>query len=180
MVLTPSTMVALGTPMPAFRLPDTDGVAVDSAGLDGPVLVMFICNHCPYIKHIADQLGPVAAQVEAMGVRVVAINSNDIVNYPEDAPDKMVQEKQRRGWAFPYLFDATQEVARAFDAQCTPDLFLYDADHRLAYRGQFDGSRPGNEVPVTGDSILAAARAVVGAGDMPEQVPSIGCNIKWQ
>lgn len=181
MVLTPSAMVALGTKAPDFALPDTKGKTVRPSDYESrPLLVAFICNHCPYVKHLADPLARVAKKIQQKGVAVVAINSNDVQNYPEDGPEAMRQEKEDRGYSFPYLFDETQEVARAYNAQCTPDFFLYDAEHRLAYRGQFDDSRPGNNRPVTGADLLAAVHAVVGGGQMPAQVPSMGCNIKWK
>lgn len=181
MVLTPSSMVELGTPAPEFRLPDAAGnehASTDFAGT--PLLVMFICNHCPYVKHIADVLGTRTAQWMAAGVAVVGINSNDVENYPEDRPELMQLEAIERGYTFPYLFDETQAVARAFDAQCTPDFFLYDADHRLVYRGQFDDARPGNEAPVTGDDLDAAVTALLAGANVPQQLPSVGCNIKWK
>lgn len=181
MVLTPSAMVELGSPAPDFALPDTDGRVVSRRDLDGqPTLVAFICNHCPYVKHVADEWATVAKRIQDRGVAVVAINSNDAVNYPEDDPEQMRAEKAKRGYTFPYLFDETQDVARAFRATCTPDFFLYDDQHRLVYRGQFDGSRPGNDVPVTGGDLTAAVDAMLGEGEMPEQVPSMGCNIKWK
>ncbi len=174
-------MVALGTRAPDFSLPDTTGQMVSRADFEGrPLAVLFICNHCPYVKHIADALTPVTDQMMDLGIAVIGINSNDIVGYPDDAPDKMVLEKAARGWPFPYLFDESQDVARDYHAKCTPDLYLFDANHHLVYRGQFDDSRPGNGKPVTGATFLAAARAVVGGGKMPAQVPSIGCNIKWK
>ncbi len=181
MVLTPSSMVPLGTQAPDFALPDTEGNTVSRTDFVGqPLAVLFICNHCPYVKHIADALGPVTDQMMGIGVAVVGISSNDIQHYPDDAPERMAEEKTTRGWPFPYLFDETQDVARAYDAKCTPDLYLFDEDHKLVYRGQFDDSRPGNGKPVTGATLLAAARAVIGGGKMPPQVPSIGCNIKWK
>ena len=181
MVLTPSAMVALGTPAPDFALPDTEGNTVRRGDFAGkPLLVVFMCNHCPYVKHLADRLADVGETIQDMGIHVVGINSNDVENYPDDAPDEMAKEKQRRGYSFPYLFDETQQVARAYDAKCTPDFFLYDADHRLVYRGQFDASRPGNGIPVTGTDLLAACRALAGGGEIPEQIPSMGCNIKWK
>ncbi len=181
MVLTPSTMVELGTHAPDFALPDTDDNTVRRSDFDGkPLLVAFLCNHCPYVKHVADQWSTVAQEAQAQGVAVVGINSNDVENYPEDSPEKMVEEVAARGYTFPYLFDETQDVARAYAAACTPDFFLFDAEHRLAYRGQFDASRPGNDVPVSGSDLRAAVRAVVAGEAMPEQVPSMGCNIKWK
>ncbi|MGB0653073.1 MAG: thioredoxin family protein [Thermoplasmatota archaeon] len=181
MVLTPSTMVQLGTPAPDFRLPDTSGELVGRDDFAGrPLLVAFICNHCPYVKHIAPALAAVGRALQDRGVAVVGVNSNDVDAYPDDSPEAMKEEVAARGYTFPYLFDEAQEVARTYEAACTPDLFLYDADHKLAYRGQFDASRPGNDLPVTGRDLLAAADDVL-AGRVPaEQVPSIGCNIKWR
>ncbi len=183
MVLTPSSMVALGSRCPDFALPDLDGSTVRRQDFHGgPLLVAFICNHCPYVKHIADVLGAKTKAWSGAGVGIVLINSNDVTNYPDDSPEHMVKEAKQRGYVVPYLFDETQEVARAFDAQCTPDFFLYDGEHRLAYRGQFDASRPGNTEPVTGADLEDAIAAVL-AGEpdrLQQQVPSIGCNIKWK
>ncbi len=181
MVLTPSAMVALGTAAPDFALPDTTGAVVRRADFAGkPLLVAFICNHCPYVKHLADGFARVARDLQARGVGVVGINSNDVANYPDDSPEMMVREVAERGYSFPYLFDESQEVARAYDAQCTPDFFLYDGEHKLAYRGQFDASRPGLGLPVTGSDLLAAADAVLAGRPVAEQKPSVGCNIKWK
>lgn len=182
MAVTPSSMVQLRQPCPDFALPDTEGQAVGRTDFeDTPLVVAFICNHCPYIKHIADRFAEVAQTLQDRGIGVVAINSNDAERYPDDSPEAMRAEKQERGYPFPYLFDETQEVARAFDAQCTPDLFLYDRDHRLYYRGQFDEARPGNGKPVTGGDLLAAADALLAEREPPEaQRPSQGCNIKWR
>ena len=182
MALTPSTMLQLGTPLPPFRLPDPDGRITDAADLAGrPLLVAFLCNHCPYVKHVADGFARFASDHAARGLGVVAINSNDVDAYPADAPAKMAEEAKQRGYAFPYLYDETQEVARAFRAACTPEFYLFDAAGKLAYRGQFDGARPGNGVPVTGADLRAAADAVL-AGRSPseDQKPSVGCNIKWK
>jgi peroxiredoxin len=181
-VLTPSSMVALGTPAPPFELPDTEGRMVRLQDLRGkPILVMFICNHCPYVKHIANDLAQVTRKYMAKGVAVVGINSNDPVGYPDDSPQMMRLEARRRGYDFPYLFDGAQDVARAYDAQCTPDFFLYDAGHRLAYRGQFDDSRPSNGKPITGKDLTAAVDAVLAGRPVPgEQRPSMGCNVKWR
>jgi peroxiredoxin len=175
-------MVPLGTPAPPFELPSPDGRIVRLADYAGrPVLVAFLCNHCPYVQHIADAFATAARELESLGVGVVAINSNDATQYPDDSPQAMLEESRRRGYTFPYLVDESQQVARAYGAQCTPDLFLYDAKHRLAYRGQFDGSRPGNGKPVTGEDLLRAARAVAqGRTVEGEQLPSLGCNIKWR
>lgn len=182
MALTPSGMVPLGASMPAFSLYDPDGQLLESPSLAGkPVLVAFICNHCPYVQHIADGLSAFASDYQARGLAVIAINSNDYRQYPADAPEKMREEALRRHYTFPYLVDETQLVARAFMAACTPDFFLYDSDHRLAYRGQFDASRPGNDAPVTGTDLRAAADAVLaGTSPDPDQTPSLGCNIKWR
>jgi peroxiredoxin len=183
MAHTPSTMSELGTEAPDFALPDTDGRIVqrddfrDASGL----LVMFICNHCPYVKHVRDELARFGRDYAERGLAVVAVSSNDPVQYPDDSPEAMKREKAEAGYRFPYLFDETQEVARAYDAACTPDFFLYDADRRLVYRGQLDDSRPGNGVPVTGKDLRAAADAVLaGRNPAPDQRPSMGCNIKWR
>ncbi|MCE8035087.1 thioredoxin family protein [Billgrantia tianxiuensis] len=182
MSLTPSNMMELGSPLPAFRLPDPHGVEVDSKQFhDMPLLVVFICNHCPFVKHIADAFADFAREYGDRGLAVVAINSNDFKAHPDDRPERMVEEAQARGYSFPYLVDESQEVARAFQAACTPDFFLYDRNHRLAYRGQFDDSRPSKETPVTGKDLRAAADAVL-ADQAPDakQMPSMGCNIKWK
>jgi peroxiredoxin len=182
-MLVDSTMVALGTPAAPFRLPDTDG---RTAGLDDAkgapaVLVMFICNHCPYVKHIRQELARFARDYQAKGVAIFGINSNDVENYPDDSPEKMKQEKARVGYTFPYLYDETQQVALEYHAACTPDFFLFDRTLRLVYRGQFDGARPGNNKPVTGIDLRAAMDAVLAGKPVPEnQVPSAGCNIKWK
>jgi peroxiredoxin len=175
-------MVTLGTPAPDFALPDTDGRIVRLADLKGrPTLVIFLCNHCPYVKHIANDLAQITAKYMQKGIAVVGINSNDVANYPEDSPANMRIERRNRGYDFPYLFDETQEVASAYNAQCTPDFFLFDRDHRLVYRGQFDDSRPGNGKPITGiDLTLAVDALVAGKAPVPVQKPSMGCNIKWK
>lgn len=182
MSLTPSQMVDLGSPLPPFRLSDPDGQEVMSDDFaDQPLLVVFMCNHCPFVKHVADALADFAREYQAKGLAVVGINSNDYASHPDDSPEKMREEIERRGYTFPYLVDETQDVARAFDAACTPDFFLFDHDHRLAYRGQFDNSRPSNDTPVTGADLRAATDAVL-AGKAPSdaQKPSMGCNIKWR
>lgn len=183
MAETPSTMVPLGTPAPDFRLPDTEGKTVGRDDFkDAPaLLVTFICNHCPFVKHIRAGLAQFARDYQARGLAVVAINSNDVANYPEDSPAKMAKEKQAAGYVFPYLYDETQQVAKAYRAACTPDFFLYDRARRLVYRGQFDSSRPSNGRPVTGADLRAAADAVLAGTPVPaEQTPSVGCNIKWK
>jgi peroxiredoxin len=183
MALTPSTMAPLGTPAPDFRLPDTDGTFVSLADFgDAPaLLVAFICNHCPYVKHVREAFAGLARDYQAKGVAVVGINSNDPASYPDDSPERMKEDKAAAGYPFPYLFDGTQEVAKAYRAACTPDFFLFDRDRRLAYRGQFDDSRPRNDIPVTGGDLRAAIDAVLsGARPSADQRPSVGCGIKWR
>ena len=183
MAATPSTMVPLGTPMPPFVLPDPAGAMHDSAMLPGEhgLLVMFICNHCPFVKHIADELARLGRDLPGRAVNVVAIHSNDFETYPADAPDRIAEEAHTRGYAFISLVDADQRIARAFQAACTPDFFLYDADGRLFYRGQLDLSRPGNDEPVTGSDLRQAVDAMVRGDEPPaSQFTSIGCNIKWK
>jgi len=175
-------MVPLGSPAPDFALPDIDGSIVSRSAYEGePLLVMFICNHCPFVKHIRSGLAAFAYEYSRKGLSIVAINSNDVDNYPDDSPEMMKKEASDAGYVFPYLFDESQEVAKAYDAACTPDFFLFDREHRLAYRGQFDASRPGNDVTVTGTSLRAAADSVLAGRKVEgEQTPSIGCNIKWK
>lgn len=183
MVLTPSTMLPLGTAAPNFSLPDPFGKTVSLADFASKpaLLVIFMCNHCPYVKHVADGLAALAKEYQARGVGVVGISSNDIGSHPDDAPAKMAEEIKLRGYTFPYLFDETQQVAKAYRAACTPDFYVFDAQHKLAYRGQLDGSRPNSGVPVTGHDLRAALNAVLtGKPVATEQKPSIGCNIKWK
>lgn len=182
MAETPSTMLDLGTPLPSFSLSDFNGRVVSDAAFTGSkaLVVAFICRHCPFVKHIRHEFARFAKEYEAKGLKVVAIASNDTTQFPEDGPEGMKQEAAEAGYVFPYLFDEKQNVARAFRAACTPDLFLFDSNGRLAYRGQFDGSRPKNDVPVTGADLRAAADAVLAGKPAPAtQKPSIGCNIKW-
>ncbi len=183
MALTPSTMVALGTPAPDFRLPDTDGktVALSDFSSAPALLVAFICNHCPYVKHIRTAFAKLVKDYQAKGVAVVCINSNDATAYPDDSPAKMKEEKAAVGYTFPYLYDESQDVAKAYHAACTPDFFVYDKNRKLVYRGQMDASRPGNGKPNDGADLRAALDAVL-AGKAPAttQMPSIGCNIKWK
>lgn len=184
MVAVPSTMQALGNPMPPFELPDTlvaDRVISSDNFLGSPVLVMFICNHCPYVIHIAEEMVRVGNEAQENGIAVVAISSNDVDNYPQDGPDKMSEFAASYGFEFPYLYDETQAVAQSFRAACTPDFYLFDRNHRLQYRGQLDGSRPANNAPVDGAD-LRNALSLVQAGESPsdEQIASIGCNIKWK
>jgi peroxiredoxin len=183
MVLTPSTMLELGTKAPDFDLPNAAGGRVKLADFaDKPVLlVAFLCNHCPYVKHIREGFAALAKEYQAKGVAVVAISSNDVAGYPDDAPEKMAEEIRQAGYTFPYLYDETQEVAKAYRAACTPDLYVFDKDRRLVYRGQLDDSRPGNGVPVTGKDLRAALDAALASQPpIAVQKPSIGCNIKWK
>lgn len=183
MVRTSSTMLPLGTKAPAFSLVNVDGrtVSLDDARGAPALLIAFLCNHCPYVKHIADDFAALATQYQGRGVAVMAISSNDVESYPQDSPEQMVHEALNRGYTFPYLFDETQEVARAYRAACTPDFFLFDDQQRLVYRGQFDSSRPDSGIPVTGADLRAALDAVLSGDPLPaEQKPSVGCNIKWR
>ena len=184
MVTTPSTMLALGTSAPDFELLDTTSgriVARDDLAGRPALLVMFICNHCPFVKHVAAELARIGRDYGGRRVAIVAISSNDVAQYPEDGPEAMTAFAADRGFAFPYLYDETQSVAAAYQAACTPDLFLFDADRRLVYRGQLDGSRPSNGVPVDGRDLRAALDAMLGGRPVPEpHVPSQGCNIKWK
>jgi len=183
MALRQSRMLALGTPAPDFSLSDSSGRKYsleafrDSRGL----LVAFICNHCPYVKHILEGFAAFANEYQDRGLATLAISSNDVVAYPQDSPAEMARLAREHGFRFPYLYDESQSVARAYEAVCTPDLFLFDRDRRLVYRGQFDGSRPGNKVPVTGSDLRAAADAVLrGTPVPPNQVASAGCSMKWK
>lgn len=184
MVMTESTMLPLGTKAPDFSLPDvTRGKTVSLSDFKGvpALLVIFMCNHCPFVKHIREGLASFGRDYQAKGVVIIGINSNDVANYPEDHPDKMKREAREFGYTFPYLFDESQEVAQAYQAACTPDFFLFDRDLKLVYRGQFDGSRPGNDIPVTGKDLRVATDAVLEGLEVPQdQTPSIGCNIKWK
>lgn len=179
-----STMVPLGSDAPDFALLDTVSwrtMTLDDVSSDVATVIMFICNHCPFVKHINPELARLSADYQAQGVSFVAISANDVGNYPDDAPDLMHALVKENGFGFPYLYDETQAVAKAYDAQCTPDFFVYDGDLKLAYRGQLDDSRPRNGLPVTGADLRAALDALL-AGDAvaAEQKPSIGCNIKWR
>ncbi|MDR2244308.1 MAG: thioredoxin family protein [Burkholderiales bacterium] len=182
MALTPSTMLPLGSVLPAFELPDGNGVRYRSQDLMGAkgVFIIFICNHCPYVKHINAALAPLGREFEALGVGMAAISSNDAQNYPEDAPDKMAAQAGALGYTFPYLYDETQDIARAFDAACTPDLYLFDAAGRLVYRGQFDASRPGQGKADASDIRRAVKALVDGEPPLSEQIPGVGCSIKWK
>ncbi len=184
MAATPSSMLALGTKLPAFSLVDavTDHVvSSDTLEAENGVLVLFICNHCPFVIHIRKELVKVATDALNAGIAVVAVNSNSIESHPQDGPTHMKQLAMSEGWRFPFVFDETQAVAQSFMAACTPDIYLFDANQELAYRGQFDDSRPSNGKPVTGADLRAAIAAVVAKRPVPgEQKPSIGCNIKWK
>jgi len=182
MVAVNSTMLPLGTAAPDFRLPDTNGKTVSLSDFRGkPALVMFICNHCPFVKHIRAGLAQLGRDYQPRGVAIAGISANDVENYPQDSPAKMKEEAKDAGYVFPYLYDESQAVAKAYHAACTPDFYLFDTGHRLVYRGQFDDSRPGNALPVTGKDLRAALDAVLGGKEIsPIQKPSIGCNIKWK
>jgi peroxiredoxin len=183
MALTPSTMLPLGTKAPDFQLPATDGKTVALADFKDQtaLVVIFMCNHCPYVVHIRAGLAKLAHEYQPRGVGLVGINANDAKNYPADSPAKMKDEAKAAGYTFPYLYDETQSVAKAYRAACTPDIFLFDRSRRLVYRGQFDASRPGNGIPVTGKDLRAALDAVLAGKPTSElQVASMGCNIKWK
>ena len=177
-------MLPLGTVAPDFSLPDVvsrKAVSLRDFENTPALVVMFICNHCPYVKHIQAGMVQMAKDFQARAVSVVAISSNDVKNYPDDSPDKMKEEAHRAGYTFPYLYDESQDVARAYRAACTPDFFLFDAQRRLVYRGQMDDARRGNDLPVTGKSLREAVDAVLaGKPVSPNQIPSLGCNIKWR
>ncbi len=176
-------MLPLGTTAPDFKLPDPDGKIVSRADFKdrSALLVLFICNHCPYVKHIRAGLAQLARDYLPKQVAIIGINSNDVANYPEDSPAKMKAEVKSAGYTFPYLYDETQAVAKAYRAACTPDLYLFDQNHRLVYRGQFDDSRPGNGIPVTGTDLRAALDAMLAGRPVPpDQKASVGCNIKWK
>nr|VFJ77692.1 MAG: Peroxiredoxin [Candidatus Kentron sp. FM]VFK24807.1 MAG: Peroxiredoxin [Candidatus Kentron sp. FM] len=180
---TPSTMLELGTKAPDFSLPDTNGQQVSLQDLQGTpgLLVIFLCNHCPYVHNIREKLIAFTKEYQSKGLSVVGINANDVTTHPDDSPEKMVEEVSKFGYTFPYLFDESQDVAKAYRAACTPDFFLFDSDRRLVYRGQFDDSRPKNDLPVTGDDLRAAVDALLaGQAIGTDQKASLGCNIKWK
>jgi peroxiredoxin len=183
MVAVESTMLALGTQAPAFALPDPSGKvrSLDEAAGPAGTLVAFVCNHCPYVRHIAKTLGVTAARWQAAGIGVIGVNSNDTASYPDDQPEHMATQAAEWNWTFPYVTDEDQSVAHAYRAACTPDFFLFDAERRLAYRGRFDAARPRNDIPVTGEELDAAIQAVIAGKPVgADQLPSIGCNIKWK
>ncbi len=183
MARTPSNMLPLGTIAPEFSLKDTvSEKTLDLHALQGEkgTVVMFICNHCPFVKHVNPEISKMARDYQGRGIAFIAISSNDVENYPEDAPHLMKETAKREGYSFPYLYDKTQEVARAYQAACTPDFYLFDGSLRLVYRGQLDDSRPGNGLPVNGADLRNALESLLeGTPIAPEQKPSIGCNIKW-
>ncbi|MEM8603087.1 MAG: thioredoxin family protein [Cyanobacteria bacterium P01_H01_bin.121] len=183
MVMTPSTMLDLGTPAPAFELDAVvtgETISLQSFAGQDALLVMFICQHCPFVKHVEVQLAQLGRDYVAQPLGIVAISSNSIQTHPQDSPDQMKAQAERLGFTFPYCFDATQAIAKAYTAACTPDFFLFDRDQKLAYRGQLDDSRPGNGQPVTGQALRAAIDLLLAGQPLPtEQKPSIGCNIKW-
>ncbi|RKZ54238.1 MAG: thioredoxin family protein [Candidatus Parabeggiatoa sp. nov. 3] len=184
MASTPSTMMPLGTTAPDFSLLNTvtgDTVTLQTLKSDTATVIMFICNHCPYVKHVQGELVKLAKDYQPKGIAFIAINANDVVNYPDDSPDKMKVVAQQLGYSFPYLYDETQEVAKAYQAACTPDFYVFDKDLKCVYRGQLDDARPRNDAPVTGKDIRVALDAILAGEPVnPEQIPSIGCNIKWK
>lgn len=184
MSLTPSNMLPLGTEAPFFKLPDTitgRSYTLDELKSEVATVIMFICNHCPYVKHVQPELVRLSEDYIPEGARFIAISSNDVENYPEDSPERMHKEAKKWGYAFPYLYDETQVVAHAYDAACTPDFYIFDKNMELVYRGQLDDSRPGNEKPLTGKDLRAALDDMLKGNPVSEdQIPSQGCNIKWK
>jgi len=184
MAVTPSTMMPLGSKAPAFSLPDVvtaNAITLESFNDKKALLVMFICRHCPYVKHVQAELAKLGKDYVNDDVGIVAISANDIENYPDDGPDSLKELAQSMGFTFPFCYDESQETAKSYTAACTPDFFLFDSDQKLVYRGQLDDSRPGNDRPVTGNDLRAAIEATLSGQPVnPEQKPSIGCNIKWK
>lgn len=183
MAATPSTMLELGTPAPDFTLPDTvSGKTVSRTDYAGKaLLVMFICTHCPFVKHVEDELARIGKDYADKDLGIVAVCANDADKYPDDRPEKLKEQAERAGFNFPYLYDESQQVSKAYTAACTPDFFLFDADHKLAYRGQLDDSRPKSDVPVSGQDLRAAIDALIAGKPVArQQKPSMGCNIKWK
>jgi len=183
MVKTASTMLSLGTKAPDFSLTNVDGTTVSLEDFKGSpgLLVIFMCNHCPFVIHIADELARLAAEYQSKGIAVVGISSNDVSTHPEDSPEQMIHEVEQRGYTFPYLYDETQKVAQSYHAACTPDFYVFDKNQELVYRGQLDSSRPESRIPVTGEDLRSALDAVLAGKPVPEdQTPSLGCNIKWK
>ncbi len=183
MVLTASNMLEIGTKAPGFSLPDTTGksISLDALVLEAGLLVVFVCNHCPYVKHIAQELAAIGSEYVPKGIAMVAINANDAATHPDDSYEKMQEEVIKQGYPFPYLYDASQDVAKMYQAACTPDFFLFDSRKLLVYRGQLDESRPGSDIPVTGKDLRSALDALIKGNSIEvEQKPSMGCNIKWK
>lgn len=184
MAATPSIMIPLGAKAPAFDLPDTvsgKNISLSDSKGEKATVVMFICNHCPYVLHINDKLVELAEEFQEKGISFVAISSNDVDNYPQDGPEKMTEHAKSVGYPFPYLYDETQEVAKSYEAACTPDFFVFDKDLKCVYRGQFDDSRPNSGIPVTGNDLREALENILEGRPVSEsQYPSIGCNIKWK
>jgi peroxiredoxin len=184
MALTPSKMIALGTKAPAFKLPDTVSgtiLELNQIKSDWATVIMFICNHCPFVKHIQKGLVDLAKDYKNKNISFVAISSNDVASYPEDSPENMQKIAKQWGYSFPYLYDETQQVAKAYDAACTPDFYIFDGDLKCVYRGQLDDSRPNNNIPVTGKDIREALDQILAGKEVSKvQKPSIGCNIKWK
>lgn len=184
MALTPSNMIDLGTKAPDFKLLDTvtgKPYNLKETKDSKATVIMFICNHCPYVKHVILELVKLARDYQSKGIAFIAINANDAITYPEDAPKKMTQLAKQLGFSFPYLYDETQSIAKAYQAACTPDFFIFDKDLLCVYRGQLDGSRPGNKIPVTGKDIRSTLDNILQAKSVnPQQLPSMGCNIKWK
>ena len=184
MALTPSIMIPLGSKAAEFKLPDTvsgKNLSLNDLRSDKATVIMFICNHCPFVKHVNKELVRLANDYIPKRISFIAISANDVINHPEDSPEKMKVNAKEQGYPFPYLYDESQQVARAYDAACTPDFFIYDKDMKLAYRGQLDDSRPSNGIPVTGKNIRAALDLLLSRKSVPvDQKPSIGCNIKWK
>jgi len=183
MVSTASTMLELGTSAPAFTLPEPlTGKSISLNDYAGkPILIAFVCNHCPYVLHILDAFTEFTREYKEKGLETIAINANDVENYPDDSPEKMAELAKQKGFSFPYLFDESQDIAKAYQAACTPDYFLFDKEHTLVYRGQFDSARPKNDSPITGADMRAAANTVLnGEIPGPDQIASLGCNIKWK
>lgn len=184
MARTPSNMIPLGTKAPDFTLPDTVSgrmMSLSEITSDKATVIMFICNHCPFVKHVDEGLVNLSKDYQSKGVSFIAISSNDVDNYPQDAPSLMKVEAERVGYDFPYLYDESQEVAKSYDAACTPDFYIFDGDMKCAYRGQLDDSRPGNGKPVTGkDMRIALDEILEGNAVSASQIPSMGCNIKWK
>ena len=184
MALTPSTMLSLGTLAPSFQLPDVVSettISLDTFADKKGLLVMFICQHCPFVKHVKHELAKIGQDYTSQGLGIVAISANDVANYPDDSPDNLKLMAQTEGFNFPVCYDETQAIAKAYQAACTPDFFLFDAQGKLVYRGQLDDSRPSNNIPITGKDLRNAIEVVLAAKEVsPEQKPSVGCNIKWK